>query len=226
MAEIWFIRHGQSLANAGQVTEGTDSVPLTDLGHQQALAVSTLITTAPDLIVVTPYLRTQQTAVPTLAKFPDVPLEVWNLQEFASLSPANYATPFQFASLMKDYWNRQDPDYIDGEGAESFNMLLERMKDNLVKLHTAPENFIIIFTHGHIMHTLRVILEFPDLNPQEMMGAIRDNYHRAGIDNCATIKTIADQNGLRLQEQNNSPLSIASPPPKKAVLPPKKSYPF
>jgi broad specificity phosphatase PhoE len=75
MAEVWFIRHGQSIANAGQVTEGTASVPLTALGHQQALAVSTLITTAPDLIVVTPYLRTQQTAVPTLEKFPDVGLE-------------------------------------------------------------------------------------------------------------------------------------------------------
>jgi hypothetical protein len=105
-------------------------------------------------------------------------------------------------------------------------MLLERMKDSLSKLHAAPENFIIIFTHGHIMHTLRVMLEFPELSPYEMMGAIRENYRQAEIPNCAAIKTIADQNGLRLQEQDKNTVSITPPLPKKAALPPKKSYPF
>lgn len=40
MKEIWFIRHGESASNAGEVTNAPDSIPLTVKGHKQALKLS------------------------------------------------------------------------------------------------------------------------------------------------------------------------------------------
>ncbi len=75
-----------SASNAGAVTNALDSIPLTVKGHKQALELSERIQLKPELIIVTPYLRTQQTARPTIQKFPEVLLEVWPLHEFDYLS--------------------------------------------------------------------------------------------------------------------------------------------
>src|SRR5262245_42062403 len=86
MLTVRFIRHGESLANAGGVTSLTPSIPLTALGRSQAVELSRSFTTSPNLIVTSPYLRAQDTATPTAARFPHVPLEVWPVQEFTYLA--------------------------------------------------------------------------------------------------------------------------------------------
>lgn len=91
MAEVWFIRHGESTSNAGETTSDTSIVELTERGRQQAKAASLVLPRPPDLVVVTPYLRTQQTARPTLDRFPSARCETWALQEFSPLSSAAYA---------------------------------------------------------------------------------------------------------------------------------------
>ena len=42
----------------------------------------------PSLIVTSLFLRTQQTAAPTIERFPDVPVEVWPIEEFTYLQPS------------------------------------------------------------------------------------------------------------------------------------------
>jgi hypothetical protein len=37
--------------------------------------------------VTSPHLRTQQTTAPTIERFPDVPVEVWPIEEFTYLQP-------------------------------------------------------------------------------------------------------------------------------------------
>src|SRR5512141_1047072 len=86
MKEVWLIRHGESEANAGLVTSMPELIPLTEKGHRQAVKVSTIILATPALIVFSPYLRTQQTARPTLERFPQVECQEWNIQEFSFLS--------------------------------------------------------------------------------------------------------------------------------------------
>ena len=54
VARILLVRHGESRANAGFATSEPADVPLTDLGHQQALDVADQINETPDLIVVSP----------------------------------------------------------------------------------------------------------------------------------------------------------------------------
>jgi len=85
----WLIRHGESAANAGAVTTDPATIPLTEAGRDQARSIATTITRKPDLIVVSFYLRTQQTAEPSMRRFPDVLVETWPMQELGSGEQAN-----------------------------------------------------------------------------------------------------------------------------------------
>jgi broad specificity phosphatase PhoE len=80
-----FIRHGQSTGNAGIPCHDLALLELTELGWRQSREVAASWTETPDLIVTSPYLRTQQTAAATIERFPNVPVEVWPIQEFTYL---------------------------------------------------------------------------------------------------------------------------------------------
>ena len=47
MKKIYFVRHGQSLANAGGVTMDHHAIPLTDIGHRQAAALAAFLPDSP-----------------------------------------------------------------------------------------------------------------------------------------------------------------------------------
>src|SRR3546814_14466565 len=98
-----FNRHGQSTGNAGVPCDDLGAIELTELGQEQAREVAASWTPAPALIVTSPYTRTRQTAAPTIARFPGVPVEVRPIEEFTYLPPARWngprrATPIGSAS--------------------------------------------------------------------------------------------------------------------------------
>ena len=81
--EIWVVRHAQSVANRGDVSTTLHSdIPLSPDGANAAVAFADAFDRRPDLIIVSPYLRTRQTAAPFIAKYSDVPVEFWPIQEF------------------------------------------------------------------------------------------------------------------------------------------------
>src|SRR4051812_10300776 len=82
---IWFIRHAQSRANAGHISPDLTQTPLSEVGQQQAEHLAGAFTRQPDLIITSPYLRTQQTAQPTIARFPSARREEWKVQEFTAV---------------------------------------------------------------------------------------------------------------------------------------------
>ena len=57
MKRIWLIRHGESIANAGEATQDHRNIPLSELGLKQAQSLALQIPRRPDLIVTSPYLR-------------------------------------------------------------------------------------------------------------------------------------------------------------------------
>ena len=63
MKNVRLIRHGESAANAGEPTRDHASIPLTAKGLEQARAVAQSITSAPGLILASPFLRAQATAL-------------------------------------------------------------------------------------------------------------------------------------------------------------------
>jgi len=131
-----FIRHGQSTGNAGAPCHDLASIELSDLGHEQARDIAGGWTEVPSLIVTSPYLRTRQTAAPTMERFPGVPVEVWPIEEFTYLQPSRWNGTLSAERMpyLERYWAVADPDYCDGEGAESFATLLRRAKAALARL--------------------------------------------------------------------------------------------
>jgi broad specificity phosphatase PhoE len=150
MRTIWFVRHGQSESNAGLPVLFPGSSVLTEQGQIQARHVATALPSAPDLIVTSPYIRTQLTAAPTIERFPTIPHEEWPVQEFhyLSLPRDRPSTLAERSPLAAAYWERCDPFYNDGPDVESFSDLLERVQTTKEIMLARPEHFIVVFSHG------------------------------------------------------------------------------
>jgi probable phosphoglycerate mutase len=164
---FWFIRHAESAGNTGQPTPSAGGIPLTERGHNQAQCLANHLSTPPDLFVVSPYLRTSQTAQPTLEKYPHVPVETWPIEEYTYLPAELYTntTTGQRNRPAVDYFRKADPDLVLGEGAESFNQLISRIDTALDRIIQSKFSTIHLFSHGWYMRTLlwRLIF-FPNFN--------------------------------------------------------------
>ncbi len=152
---VWFIRHAQSDSNAGLPTKNPEGTRITDLGQYQAEQVAKCFSFAPDRIIVSPYYRTQLTADPLIKRFPAVPVEEWNVQEYTYLMPAKYVgtTGADRRPDVRAYWARNDPQYCDGEGAESFQNFITRVDETLERIKTCS-GFTAVFTHGQVIRGL------------------------------------------------------------------------
>jgi len=158
------IRHGQSTGNAGVPCHDLALIELTGLGHEQAQAIAADWKEEPVLIVTSPYLRTQQTAAPTIERFPGVPVEVWPIEEFTYLQPSRWrgARSADRMPHVERYWAAADPGYCDG--AESFATLLRRAEAALSRLAAQPAGPVYVFQP----------------RPVHAGGALGRGRHRAG----------------------------------------------
>jgi broad specificity phosphatase PhoE len=158
MVRALFIRHGQSTANVGIFTPNFSQVPLTQVGQYQAETLAASWTTPPDLIAVSPYLRAQQTAAPTIARFPEVPVETWPIYEFTYWDPAYWdsSDPESHPEERARFWRIADPAYKQGDGAESFSDFLQRARATLKRLQSQPADATVwLFSHGHFIQAVR-----------------------------------------------------------------------
>lgn len=214
MTEVWFIRHGQSAANAGQVTEQPATIPLTPLGHQQSADVAALFTRPPGLIVASPYLRTQETAAPTRTRFPDSAWEIWPIHEFTYLDAGAHANttieqrrPFSLA-----YWEKNDPHYIDGPTAESFIDLVGRITDMVERLKKAEHDFVAVFCHGMVLHTMEILHQQPGIPMAELMMKVHDITSNAHMPNVHIIKGHIANDQLVLVDPSRKVTPCPKPP--------------
>ena len=72
MREVFWIRHAQSTANAGGRTDSTQAIVLSPTGEEQAREFARHWSVRPGMIVVSPYVRTHQTAIHIKRKFEGV----------------------------------------------------------------------------------------------------------------------------------------------------------
>jgi probable phosphoglycerate mutase len=149
MKTVWLVRHAESYGNSGGQTATPQSIELTEAGKQQAEGLADEISNKPDLIITSPFIRTLQTAEPLLAKFPEAKHEQWPVYEFTYICPAKcHNTSMEDRMpLVMEYWDRNDPNYCDGDGAESFFSFINRVANFAKKLKNRPERFIVVFSH-------------------------------------------------------------------------------
>lgn len=93
--KVRLIRHAQSAANAGLATTDPHEIPLTELGRLQAQDFAARITSSPDLIISSRFKRAIHTVQPTALRFPNVPVEMWAVEEFTYLSPNGFVASTQ-----------------------------------------------------------------------------------------------------------------------------------
>jgi broad specificity phosphatase PhoE len=191
MTTVWYIRHGESTANIGQATADPGAAPLTALGEEQAEKTSLAFSQPPDLIVTSSYRRAQQTAQPAASRFPQVPLETWEIHEFAYLSPGRIGmtTPQERKTLVRAYWDQCDPDYVHGEGAESFRAFFHRTQRMQKRISENGPRFIAVFSHGYVLKAaLWANLTGSDEVTAETMRSFRAFHQTFDFPNCALLK--------------------------------------
>jgi broad specificity phosphatase PhoE len=152
---IWLVRHGRSQASVGERTVSAETTQLTDVGLRQADNIAAAVTTRPELIVYTPYIRSERTAKALMKKYPQSPNEMWPLHEFTYLSPEKYNnTSRDDRKPQKEkYWSLCDPDYRDGDDAETYVEFVDRVRAGIEGLRKRS-GLVVVFTHGHVIRTL------------------------------------------------------------------------
>jgi broad specificity phosphatase PhoE len=186
---ITLIRHAESQANAGGITLTPASIELTQQGHQLARDFAASLGTAPSIIVVSPYIRTQQTAQPVINRFPGARVEQWPIQEFTYLSPGrcHSTTMEQRTPWAGEYWKKEDPYYCEGDGAESFSEFTERVRDFTLKLDTRQERSVLVFTHQIFISACLWLRDNAPANLLPSMGLFRTHLLSSAIRNVGTV---------------------------------------
>jgi broad specificity phosphatase PhoE len=158
---VQVFRHGQSLSNAGGRTDDPALIPLTPAGEAEARALARSLTAPPDLLLVSPYLRSVETARPIRARYPDVNIEVWPIQEFTYLAPAACVGTswIERKPWIDAYWTALDPEKIDGPGAENFRSLLMRASAFLHRLARLDARHVVAISHGQFMQATKLMIE-------------------------------------------------------------------
>jgi broad specificity phosphatase PhoE/HPt (histidine-containing phosphotransfer) domain-containing protein len=148
--KVWLIRHGESAANAGLPTENHADIVLTARGIEQAREAAGRVDRQPDLIVTSRYLRARDSAIPIRTRWPAAPVEIWPIEEFTYLSPerCRNTTPEIRRPWAAAYWERADPHYVDGPGAESFAQFMQRLHGFRARLLQHTGGFVVCVGHG------------------------------------------------------------------------------
>ncbi len=204
---VIFIRHGQSTGNAGIPCHNLALLELTELGWRQSREVAASWTETPDLIVNSPYFRTQQTAAATIQRFPDVPVEVWPIQEFTYLQPSRWNGTLSSERMpyIERYWQNADPEYCDGdgEGAESFSALLHRARAALHRLEALPaESLVHVFSHGQFIQAVQSLVVDSKLSDREKMQKFWGKGNPA-IANAEQVQLEWREGNWTLQDERN-----------------------
>lgn len=197
--EVWFIRHGESVANAGGRTKETASCPLTEKGFRQAGQLAAALPVTPDFIVHSTYLRAWQTAEPTMQRFRSVPVDEWTVQEVQYLDPVLCVDTTQADRTMmaQDYWQRCEPDYA-APGAESFAFFMERARTTVETLSQRREKLTFVFSHGHFMRAIVWMMLFrPSAIDVAAMQHFRQFMMSYPVPNCSIVPMYFHETGAR-----------------------------
>ena len=148
---IRFLRHAESMANAGHATEHPATIPLTSDGAKAACrAAEEYDGPDPEVIVVSPYLRAQMTAAPFLSRFSNARREGGlPVHEFTYLCPAMCAmtTEGERRPLVDAYWKNANASAVDGPGAESFNAFIGRVAAS-IDIMRRWDAAVLVVGHG------------------------------------------------------------------------------
>jgi probable phosphoglycerate mutase len=159
------------------IPERDADVPLSDTGREQADAVGTwLAERPPDLVVVSPYLRTVQTAEIALASLDDVPLHRDERLRDRELGVLDLLTNHGVTTRLPDEAARRKrlgKFYYRPPGGESWADVALRLRSLLGDLRRDHDGGrVLLFGHEAVVFLLRYLIE--GLTEQQLMELAHD----------------------------------------------------
>lgn len=207
MKLVRLIRHAESAANAGLATTAPDSIPLTEKGKLQARAFADSITSAPDLIISSPFERATATAIPAAERFPHTRFELRPVEEFTYLTPNRFSgsTQADRKPHAESYWENGDAEFTDGPGAESFDHLLERADAMLTKLADSNAQNILVYSHGQFIRAVAWLIKHGGhAHSYDLMREFRALDVREPFRNCSSYQLVFSDGGWTVECQIDS----------------------
>lgn len=177
---ILLIRHAESYANINRKTLSHASIPLSEYGHKQAQVLCAKLPKI-DHVIVSKYLRTQQTAVPILEKYGILSEVDEHLHEFSYLSEYKCTNTDlnDHKVWVNAYWEKMDYQHRDADDAESFEDLYFRVQAFHQKLKTLASLYtkknLAVFSHGQFLQLLMMQIQQPHPLTKELMQQFRSN---------------------------------------------------
>ncbi len=187
---VRLIRHGESMANAGQATDDPYLIDLTELGRRQAAEIAESFQESPDLIIHSPMRRAFMTAIPTMQRFPAVQVLEMDIQEFTYLDPVRCqgTTAAERKAWVEAYWKTGDIEsYDDGfdpldvlggrkPRCESFLDFVGRVSRFAIHLTEGLDGFKRIAVFGHGQHLLRTHIELTRISDVDGRATLDKRY--------------------------------------------------
>lgn len=157
------IRHAESMSNidSSYVAEEASQIPLSPNGILQAQALAdNWKYDMPSRVITSSYKRAIQTSFPLQLKFPFAKRSHAFVQEWTFLSPRKFAGSNRNSrsSYVRDFIERNDIHYSDGDGAESLCGLRCRVAAMFTYLETKDYKHIVILSHRLFMSAVREYL--------------------------------------------------------------------
>ncbi|HVY72838.1 MAG TPA: histidine phosphatase family protein [Candidatus Paceibacterota bacterium] len=171
MKKIYFVRHGESDANAGGPLKPENEVSLTELGHEQAEFVGQRATKlGVDVIISSTLFRARQTAE-HISQATGLPVETSDLLIERRYPSAGHGRtkddPIlkEILHALEVRFGEDDPKHSD---EETFEEIKERVIKALEYLANRPEENILVVTHGITLRILVAVALFgPELTRRE-----------------------------------------------------------
>ncbi len=162
MRKIFLVRHAESEANIGVDVLHNHTIKITELGKQQAKDLVELIE-KPDRIIVSKFIRTQETAQPTLEKFIDISeAHLWldtHEFDFMNHSVVTGLTLEEKEKKVTSFFENADSNYKHDSKNESFKEFSERVEKVILKIQKL-NGVNYIFTHSFFIKNFYNLLTY------------------------------------------------------------------
>lgn len=191
---IIFVRHAESVANAGGVTMPHAAIPLSERGKLQAEALAATLPAESAVVLVSEMVRTHQTAAPYCARINVMPQQYASLNEFSVIDAdliAGMDGP-QRRLLVRDYWDNLDPNRRWGEKADTFAEFQTRVRNFINELDKLPES-AVIFGHGIWLGMLHWLLLGHQSHDIDGMRTFRRFQLALPMPNCAAFHLLRNE---------------------------------
>jgi len=148
---LYFVRHGESEANAAHRFSGRSDSPLTERGRRQTLAVAEALRETPfDRVVATPLSRSLDTAL-AIARERRMPVEMERDLIEIDVGERTGAT-FDEVRGLPDW---KDDGFVAWPGGETLERVLERGLRAVRRLaRELPDGTVLVIGHGGVTRIL------------------------------------------------------------------------